>query len=114
MNMIKNLAENQENSNSIIDENILENGLIGSLAKELAEDINLEDLIINQEEETRNLLEYCELDWDKNCLTWNSSKGASETLSSEKLPEMMYEFDSATWKNYEPHIKPLLTGLESI
>ena len=77
-------------------------------------DINLEDLIINQEEETRKLLEYCELDWDKNCLTLNSYKDVSETLSSEKLPEMMYQVDSATWKNYEPHIKPLITGLESI
>jgi hypothetical protein len=47
MNMIKNLAENQAKENPVIDESILENGLIGSLAKELAEDINLEDLNLN-------------------------------------------------------------------
>ena len=44
INMIKNLSENQSKENSLFDENLLENGLIGGLAKELAEDINLEDL----------------------------------------------------------------------
>ena len=55
MDMIKNLAENQEKSNSPIDENILENGLIGSLAKELAEDINLEDLNLNINNDADNI-----------------------------------------------------------
>ena len=41
--MIKNLSENQCKENSLFDENLLENGLIGGLAKELAEDINLEE-----------------------------------------------------------------------
>ena len=55
MDMIKNLAENQEKSNSAIDENILENGLIGSLAKELAEDINLDDLNLNISNDADNI-----------------------------------------------------------
>jgi hypothetical protein len=55
MDMIKNLAENQEKSNATIDENILENGLIGSLAKELAEDINLEDLNLNINNDADNI-----------------------------------------------------------
>ena len=55
MDMIKNLAENQEKSNSTIDENILENGLIGSLAKELAEDINLEDLNLDISKDADNI-----------------------------------------------------------
>jgi len=55
MDMIKNLAENQEKSNAAIDENILENGLIGSLAKELAEDINLDDLNLNISNDADNI-----------------------------------------------------------
>lgn len=57
INMIKNLSENQakENSNPIFDEKFLENGLIGGLAKELAEDINLEDLNLNLSENSDNL-----------------------------------------------------------
>ena len=37
------------------DENILENGLIGSLAKELAEDINLEDLNLDISKDADNI-----------------------------------------------------------
>ena len=32
------------------------------------------DLTTYQEEETRKLLEYCELDWDENCLNFHISK----------------------------------------
>ena len=31
-------------------------------------DFSYENLTSNQEAETRNLLEYCGLDWDQNCL----------------------------------------------
>ena len=55
MDMIKNLAEQQQQSNSIFDESILENGLIGGLAKELASDINLEDLNLNINENSDNI-----------------------------------------------------------
>ncbi len=55
MDMIKNLAEQQKQSNSIFDESILENGLIGGLAKELASDINLEDLNLNINENSDNI-----------------------------------------------------------
>ena len=41
LNMLKNLSENSKNK---LDESMLTDGLIGNLAKELAEDINLDDL----------------------------------------------------------------------
>ena len=32
--------------------------------------ISYEELTINQEKETQKLLNYCELDWDENCLNF--------------------------------------------
>lgn len=55
INMIKNLSENQGKENPLFDENLLENGLIGGLAKELAEDINLNDLNLNLSENSENI-----------------------------------------------------------
>lgn len=55
INMIKNLSENQEKENPLFNEKLLENGLIGGLAKELAEDINLDDLNLNISENSDNL-----------------------------------------------------------
>jgi len=45
IDMLKNLSEKKDATN--IDENILNNGLIGNLAKELAGDINLDDMNLN-------------------------------------------------------------------
>jgi hypothetical protein len=54
-NMIKNLSEKQKlkqenGENGGINEDLLNNGLIGNLAKELAQDINLEDMDIGIDE----------------------------------------------------------------
>ena len=48
INMLQNLTDNSDKAN--IDENLLTGGLIGNLAKELAEDINLDDLNLNLDE----------------------------------------------------------------
>ena len=55
MNMIKTLSEKQEKEAPAFDESILETGLIGSLAKELAQEINLEDLNLNISKDADNI-----------------------------------------------------------
>ena len=50
-------------------------------------DMCYEDLTINQEEETRKLLQYCELDWDKNCLSFHKNKRTVKTASSVQVRE---------------------------
>ena len=74
-------------------------------------DICYEDLTTNQEDETRNLLEYCELDWDEKCLNFHKNKRAVKTASSIQVREKMYQGSSDAWRKYEAHIKPLINGL---
>ena len=76
-------------------------------------DICYEDLTTNQEEETKKLLEYCELDWDENCLNFHKNKRAVRTASSLQVRERMYQGSSEAWKKYEAHIQPLIDGLKS-
>ena len=75
-------------------------------------DICYEDLTANQEDETRNLLEYCELDWDDKCLNFHKNKRAVKTASSMQVREKMYQGSSDAWRKYAAHIKPLINGLE--
>jgi len=75
-------------------------------------DICYEDLTTNQEEETKKLLEYCELDWDDNCLNFHKNKRAVKTASSLQVREKMYQGSSDAWKKYEAHIHPLINGLK--
>jgi hypothetical protein len=76
-------------------------------------DMCYEDLTTNQEEETRKLLQYCELDWDKNCLSFHKNKRAVKTASSIQVREKMYQGSSEAWKKYEVHLKPLIKNLSS-
>ena len=75
-------------------------------------DICYEDLTNNQEEETKKLLKYCELDWDENCLNFHKNERAVKTASSLQVREKMYQGSSEVWKKYETHIQPLIDGLK--
>jgi len=74
-------------------------------------DISYEDLTINQEKETRKLLEYCELEWDENCLNFHTNKRAIKTASSLQVKEKMYQGSSEVWRKYEDQLKPLINTL---
>lgn len=74
-------------------------------------DLCYEDLTINQEEETRNLLEYCDLKWDKKCLDFHKNKRGVLTASSAQVRKKIYQGSSEDWKHYEKYLKPLIKGL---
>jgi hypothetical protein len=75
-------------------------------------DVCYEDLTTNQEEETKKLLEYCELDWDENCLNFHKNKRPVKTASSFQVRQKMYQGSSEAWRKYESHIQPLIDGLK--
>ncbi len=74
-------------------------------------DIFYEDLTTNQEEETRKLLKYCELDWDENCLNFHTSKRVVKTASSLQVRQKMYQGSSEAWKKHEAYLEPLIKAL---
>ena len=76
-------------------------------------DMNYEDLTTNQEEETRKLLKYCELDWDENCLNFHTSKRVVETASALQVKQKMYQGSSEDWKKHEAYLQPLIKELSS-
>ena len=76
-------------------------------------DMCYEDLTTNQEEETKKLLQYCELDWDKNCLNFHKNKRVVKTASSVQVREKMYQGSSEAWRKHEAYLKPLIKNLRS-
>jgi Tfp pilus assembly protein PilF len=74
-------------------------------------DLVYEDLTSNQEEETKKLVEYCELEWDENCLNFHNSKREVQTASVLQVRKKMYQGSSEAWKEYESYLKPLLNAL---
>jgi len=76
-------------------------------------DLCYEDLINNQENETRKLLEYCDLDWDKNCLNFHENQRQVKTPSTLQVRQKIYKGSSEAWKKHWAHIQPLINGLQS-
>jgi tetratricopeptide (TPR) repeat protein len=71
-----------------------------------------EDLTLSQEKETRRILSFCELDWDRNCLNFYENKTTMKTTSSMQVRKKMYQGSSEVWKKYENYLQPLLKGLD--
>jgi tetratricopeptide (TPR) repeat protein len=71
-------------------------------------DLDYEALTRNQEEETRKLLEYCELPFEEACLRFYESERAVRTPSNRQVRQKMYTGSSESWRRYEAHLKPLL------
>jgi hypothetical protein len=77
-------------------------------------DLCYEDLTTNQEKETRNLLKYCDLKWDKNCLDFHKNKRGVLTASSAQVRKKMYQGSSDAWKEYKKYLKPMIKGLGNL
>ena len=74
-------------------------------------DIGYETLTENQEEETRNLLEYCGLKWESDCLNFHKTERVVNTASATQVRQRMYKGSSKAWKKYEAHLQPMTKAL---
>lgn len=76
-------------------------------------DLDYEPLTVNQETETRRLLEYCGLPWEDACLDFHKTERAVRTASSEQVRREIYRGSSEAWRPYKPHLGPLLERLKA-
>ncbi len=74
-------------------------------------EINYEDLVANQEEESRRLVEWIGLDWDPICLEFYDSDRLVRTASITQVRQPIYRRSVARWKAYEPYIDSLFDKL---
>ncbi len=74
-------------------------------------DLCYEELTENQEQETRELLTYCDLHWEKQCLDFHRTKRTVQTMSAAQIRKKMYQGSSEAWRNYAVHLQPLIKVL---
>ena len=75
-------------------------------------DLQYELLTINQTEETEKLLNFCNLDWDENCLYFYKNNRSVKTASKDQVRQKMYSGSSDAWKKYKNYLDPLIDGLK--
>lgn len=70
-----------------------------------------EDLVADTEEETRRILAYCGLEWDKACLAFHQTERPVWTASSSQVRQPIYRTSIGRWRPYSSFLQPLMRAL---
>ncbi|MBF0359304.1 MAG: tetratricopeptide repeat protein, partial [Magnetococcales bacterium] len=73
--------------------------------------INYEELIKNQEGESRKLLDFCGLEWDDRCLNFHKSARGVKTASSYQVRQPLYSSSVDGWRRFKNQLQPLTKAL---
>ena len=74
-------------------------------------DVRYEDIVADQEAQSRRLIEYCGLEWDDACLDFHQSKRAVRTASMARVRQPIYKSSVERWRPYEKFLGPLFDAL---
>jgi tetratricopeptide (TPR) repeat protein len=69
--------------------------------------LDYESLVENQEQITRDLLNFCELPWEDSCLNFHENESAVGTASRMQVKQKIYSSAVAEWKQYADYVEPL-------
>ena len=64
-------------------------------------DCNYENLIENTETKVKDMLKFCDLEWDENCLNFEKNKKPIYTASINQVRKGIYKTSKDKWKKYE-------------
>ena len=67
-------------------------------------ELEYEDLVKDNNEEIKKLLEYCELDYEDKCINFVENKRAVNTASNIQVRKKIYATSINRWKDYQKHI----------
>ncbi len=73
--------------------------------------LDYEFLTVDQESETRQLIDYLGLDWDKKCLSPQNNSRSVATASNVQIREKVYQGSSQKWKKYQPFLNGAFDSL---
>ena len=76
--------------------------------------VHYDNVINNTEETIKELIDYCELPFEKQCLEFYKSSRPVKTPSAEQVRQPIYKSGLNYWKNYEKHLNPLKKIIDEI
>ena len=69
--------------------------------------LNYEEMVADQQHQTKRLLDFCGLPWDEACLAFHKTERRVQTASSVQVRQPMYKDSVELWKRYEVQLEPL-------
>ena len=76
-------------------------------------EVSYENLVRDLNNEVKGILEFCNLNFEDNCINFHENKRSVITSSSLQVREKIYSSAINRWKNYEKELKPLYNTLNS-
>ena len=73
--------------------------------------LDYDSLTLNQEQETRQLIQYLGLEWQNDCLSPQDNKRSVRTLSLQQVRQKVYQGSSQRWKKFEPYLNGVFDQL---
>lgn len=71
-------------------------------------DISYEKLVCNPEQETEKLLEFCDLEWEEECLSFYNLKRYIKTASEGQADQPLYTSSIERWKRHEKYLGSII------
>tara|TARA_Y100000996_G_scaffold412805_1_gene399704 strand:+ start:1002 stop:3110 length:2109 start_codon:yes stop_codon:yes gene_type:complete len=78
-----------------------------NLNKDRIYTMSYEDLVVNPEKEIKRVLKHCSLNFEDDCLNFQSSKRAVRTASVVQVKDGLHSESLNKWKHFEKHIQPM-------
>ena len=75
-------------------------------------EIDYEQLVADHKTVSRDLISFCGLDWNDQCLEFYKGDRAVQTLSRVQVRQPIYNTSIGRWKHYEKYLEPLTTALK--
>ena len=74
--------------------------------------LDYDKLTVEQEPETRKLVEYLKLGWEDDCLSPHKNKRSIRTASQQQVREKVYTGSSQAWRKFEPYLNGVFDEFE--
>jgi len=74
-------------------------------------EIQYEDIVFYQDNQTRKLLDFCGLGWEEACLRFHENKAPVSTASSVQVRQPLYSSSIGRWKKYGDTLESLQLAL---
>jgi tetratricopeptide (TPR) repeat protein len=72
-----------------------------------------EELVADQEAVSRRLVDFCGLEWDDRCLSFQENRRPVQTMSKLQVRRPIYTTSVGRWQRYQEHLGPLLEALQA-
>lgn len=77
-------------------------------------EVNYEDIVFHQEQQTRQLLTFCGLEWEESTLRFHENTSPVSTASSVQVRQPLYSGSIGRWKKYGTALDGLQSNLATL